>query len=66
MRIGARDGRAVAQLAVRGPEGQEIVIVDVGETLELAGTGRLSVDSITPGAGSERGEVQFTFEAAGD
>lgn len=64
MRTAERDGRAVAQLAVRSPRRQEILVVDVGDEVELHGAGTLRVLAITAPA-EGRGEVELAFEPAG-
>lgn len=61
MRIGAKDGRVVAQLAVRSPRAQDIVVVDVGDQLDLDGAGALHIDAIELVAGTVSGTVTFTF-----
>jgi hypothetical protein len=65
MRIGAKDGRAVAQLAVRSPRAQDITIVDVGDTLDLGSAGSLHIDAITPIEGTVDGTVTFSFSPLG-
>lgn len=65
MRIGSRDGRVVAQLAVRSPRNQDIVVVDVGDSIQLHGAGELRIDAITVAEGSARGTVSFTFRPSG-
>jgi len=66
MRIGSKQGRTVAQLALRGSELQEIVVVDVGDTVQLAGIGQLQIDAIEHQAGTVAGRVSVSFEPVAD
>jgi hypothetical protein len=63
MRIGSRDGRVVAQLAVRSPKLQELVIVDVDQVLEWPGVGRLEIGTIEHIPGTTGGTVEMSFAA---
>lgn len=64
MRVGARDGRTVAQLALRSPSTQDVIVVSPGDTIDLRDSGLLRIDRIDAVEGSTRGDVTFTHTTA--
>ncbi|MBD5785000.1 hypothetical protein IF650_02285 [Cellulosimicrobium terreum] len=62
MRIGVRGDRALVQLAVRSPRGEDVVVVDEGDGIDLHGTGLLHVDEVHGQEGTTRGDVVLTFD----
>ncbi|MBD8078599.1 hypothetical protein [Cellulosimicrobium arenosum] len=65
MRIGVREGRALVQLALRSPRGEDVVVVDEGEAIDLHGAGLLHLDEVHGVEGSTTGEVVLSFHPAG-
>ncbi|MFB8230182.1 hypothetical protein ACFWH7_02985 [Cellulosimicrobium cellulans] len=64
MRVGVGAGRALAQLAVRSPRGEDVLRADLGDTIDLHGAGMLHVDDVEGEPGSSGGAVTFTFTPA--
>jgi len=64
MRVGVGAGRAVTQVAVRSPRGEDVLRVERGREIDLHGTGTLRVDEIEGAPGTSRGTVTFTFTPA--
>ncbi|ARU51056.1 MULTISPECIES: hypothetical protein [Cellulosimicrobium] len=64
MRVGVGAGRALAQLAVRSPRGEDVLRADLGDAIDLHGAGMLHVDDVEGEPGSSGGAVTFTFTPA--
>ncbi|QJW35536.1 hypothetical protein [Cellulosimicrobium protaetiae] len=64
MRIGVGAGRALAQIAVRSPRGEDVLRVDLGDAIDLHGAGMLHVDDVEGEPGTSAGVVTFTFHPA--
>jgi hypothetical protein len=64
MRVGVGAGRALAQIAVRSPRGEDVLRVDLGDVVDLHGAGMMHVDDVEGEPGTSRGTVTFTFTPA--
>lgn len=64
MRVGVGAGRALAQLAVRSPRGEDVLRADLGDVIDLHGAGMLHVDDVEGEPGTSSGAVTFTFTPA--
>lgn len=66
MRVGLADGAPLAQLALRTPSDEAVVVLDEGDAFELDGVGTLHLDEIRASEGTVRGEVTLRFEEVDD
>jgi len=64
MRVGVGAGRALAQLAVRSPRGEDVLRADLGDAIDLHGAGMLHVDDVEGEPGSSGGAVTCPFTPA--
>ena len=64
MRVGLVDGTPLAQLALRTPSDEVVVLLEQGATFDVDGIGTLHLDAVHAREGPVRGEVTLRFEEA--
>lgn len=62
MRCGGDGTRKATRLAIRSPRGEDITVIEEGGSIDLHGTGLLTVEQITLAEADKRATVQLQFQ----